>query len=740
MIHRIPTTTSIRGSDYLQGYNAINQVLQLTPDSGIWEINRTYVITLNNRDRYMLTAPDGAAIQDGDQFLIRDQAGNAVTFEYESGYKIWIPQTLTIQAVDAGRIADGDTFTITATVPDLTTLDPTDFVTLTGVFEFDKNGTFNPTNTIIRYQDDDTADDIGLAIFQALDADRTLGLAPQYLGDRVHIGSRGIHTLDVTTDSQLTQSGYAAGVLDGDVLRIDYTVAGATQSVAFEYDADGALTDPTSGNLLIPFDYGQTNEQIADSTVAAIRAAVPQLSRTVALGDGFVHLREATDSNLESYVVDASASRVWQTGLPGVEGVLQIRLPDDVFQIQVPPGGSSDITDDETFLIDDGNAAFTFEFDLDRSGPTSSRYVPILPTGTEDQDELARLIQDAIRTVFPTLTITYLGGGLIEFTSPPGGSMDTSGTANLTGTVRSGIADGETFQIRLAGTPTTFEFDNDANFTAGNIQVGFSPIANGDAVASAMVTAIQGAGLGLVPVYLGGGVVQLNESPQYAFDPLTSTLSVTGVPGGAVAIEYIPSESFTAENMAGVIISAINRTGFSSFGATAKLRGGKTIFLDGALLDPANPDPAQAVQAITPAAIRAAFVAGIRDDAGNFLKANQPDGETRFTIILGAASFDFGDLADDPDVTDDFRTRVESNGAQHVQLKDVSLRQAPGWTRKSTASRPPPRTATTWAATSICRTPCRCRWPCCHCRPCRLPMPGTSWISARSRSAMAFVT
>ena len=64
-------------------------------------------------------------------------------------------------------------------------------LTLTVVFEFDNNGTFNPGNTAIRYQNDDTAEDIALAIFQALDADRVLGLAPQYLGDRVHIGSRG---------------------------------------------------------------------------------------------------------------------------------------------------------------------------------------------------------------------------------------------------------------------------------------------------------------------------------------------------------------------------------------------------------------------------------------------------------------------------------------------------------------------------------------------------------------------
>ncbi|HPM79751.1 MAG TPA: S8 family serine peptidase, partial [Candidatus Anammoximicrobium sp.] len=186
-----------RASDYRLGYHAGNQVLVLTPDSGVWEFNRTYVITLNNRDRYVLTAPDGAAIADGDQFLIRDEAGNAVTFEYESGYKLWIPQTLTIEAVDAGQIRDGDTFTIAARLPDESTPDPDDWATVTRVFEFDINGTFSADNTVIRYEADDTVEDIALLIFQALAADRTLGLAPQYLGDRVHIGSRAMHTLDV---------------------------------------------------------------------------------------------------------------------------------------------------------------------------------------------------------------------------------------------------------------------------------------------------------------------------------------------------------------------------------------------------------------------------------------------------------------------------------------------------------------------------------------------------------------
>ena len=126
--------------------------------------------------------------------------------------------------------------------------------------------------------------------------------------------------------------------------------------------------------------------------------------------------------------------------------------------------------------------------------------------------------------------------------------------------------------------------------------------------------------------------------------------------------------------MAGAIIGAINRTGFAAFGATAKLRGGKTIFLDGALLDPANPDPAQAVQAITPARSR-------RNSWPAFATRPATSSKpTSRTARRGSRSFwarpasIIGDLPDDPNVTDDFRTLLVSNGARHVQLQDVSLR------------------------------------------------------------------
>jgi hypothetical protein len=652
-------------SDYTLGYEGTNQVLRLTPDSRVWEFDRTYVITLNNKDRYLLKTPSGAAVQDGDQFLIRDGNGNAVTFEYESGYKMWVPQTLTIHAVEAGQIRDGDTFAIG---------DGASIV----VFEFDNNNTFNPANRVIRYSSTDTKEDIARKIFQVLEQDRTLGLAPRYLGDRVHIGSRSNHLMNVSLNSNLTQSGFAGGVADGDQFTIDFTVNGVAQTVTFEFDSDGSLLDPDAPMpVVVPFDYSGTNEELAVAVVEAIRTAVPKLGATVHLGDGFVHLRESVDAGLQSYVLNTSLSRLWQTGQPGVTGALMIQLPNDVHEIQTPAGGAADISDNERFVIDDGTRAVTFEFDRDFSGPTRSQYVPIQLSGLETQDELAALIQNAITApeAFPTFAVTYLGSGVLQFTVRPGGRLDTSGTAQLTGVVRSGVADGETFQITRAGVPVTFEFNNNGVFDPNHIQIGFGPASSGDFVAGAMITAIQNvSGLGLAPVYLGGGTIRLNETPQHAFLRLGSSLSVTGVPGGAVAVPYVPDQSFTAENMAGAVISAVNRTGFAGFGATAKLRGGNTIFLDNARLNAANPDPDDAVQVITAGAIQAEFVAGIRDRAGNYLQANQPDGETRFTIILGQVAFDYGDLPDNPARNDDFPTLLGSDGARHVQVRDNPLR------------------------------------------------------------------
>ena len=54
------------GRDYRFGYNETNDTLLITPLSEIWAPGHVYTITLNNRDRFMIAAPSGAEVADGD--------------------------------------------------------------------------------------------------------------------------------------------------------------------------------------------------------------------------------------------------------------------------------------------------------------------------------------------------------------------------------------------------------------------------------------------------------------------------------------------------------------------------------------------------------------------------------------------------------------------------------------------------------------------------------------------------
>ena len=57
----------------------------------------------------------------------------------------------------------------------------------------------------------------------------------------------------------------------------------------------------------------------------------------------------------------------------------------------------------------------------------------------------------------------------------------------------------------------------------------------------------------------------------------------------------------------------------------------------------------------------------IQDNAQNFLRNNQPDGSTTFTIILGEFEFDYGDAPNS------YGTLLANNGARHVLLPEAPL-------------------------------------------------------------------
>jgi hypothetical protein len=521
----------VEGVDYRFRYDALNNIIRLTPIAGIWETNHTYVIELANRDQFVITAPDGGSIADGDLFSINDKSGNTARFEYESGYTVTVSATLALQMPAAGGGLGGMTDRQSFTVNNGTT---------TVTFEFDNNGSVAAGSIPIVFTPQMSAEQLATAVVQAL-AGANIGLDPVDLGrGSVHLGVLPNHVVNISNAPSLTTTGSVnGGVRDGNVFTLD----DGQQVHSFEFDRDNRIT---GSNTPISFTQRDTHLQIADKIVAAIRARTSLTP--VHLGGGRIHLA----GNLLT-VLNTAGTQLTQAGRPGVTPEFGIRIP-------------------------------------------SAAGVPV------------------------------------------------------------GIADGQTFRIGNGiGLPVTFEFDTNGTVVPGNTIVAIpanNPSLN--QIANAMVQAIASVGIGLTPVNVGSGRVILNDdTTSHFFDPLTSGLIQLGSPGvaGAVAVNYIPDISFTAQNMATVIAGLVNaNTVLQDVSASTR---GDRIIVDGAS---------------SVSGIIQVFVSGIRDIAGNVLRANQITGETQFTILLGSG-FDFGDAPQ----SRGYPTLLANNGARHTIIPGFSL-------------------------------------------------------------------
>src|SRR5690606_7693097 len=109
------------------------------------------------------------------------------TFEYESGYTIYVPETLSLRVPAAGGglggMTDGQTFTVN---------DGTRTVT----FEFDNNGQVASGNIPIVFTPGSTAEALAQTVVQAL-ASANIGLEPRDLGNGVvHVGTIPQHVVN----------------------------------------------------------------------------------------------------------------------------------------------------------------------------------------------------------------------------------------------------------------------------------------------------------------------------------------------------------------------------------------------------------------------------------------------------------------------------------------------------------------------------------------------------------------
>jgi len=371
----------LQGLDYSFNYDATNNRIRLTPLAGLWELNHVYEIRLSNLQGFVLAAPTGDVVTDGDQFTVTDEAANSVTFEYESGYSLRVPQTLTLQipATGGAAIADGETFTITNG-------------TNTTTFEFDRNGVFTTNRVLINYTVSDTANELANKIVTAISGVSSLQLSPKNIlnfgGRAVHLGSTSTHTL-VTTSTSLTQTGVAAGIERNQTFQID----DGSKVVTFQF-TNGT---PSVGNRPIVFAQSMTHEELADAIVTAIRNASLGLTPThPAQSEGLVHVGGEV-----RHRIDLGTSRLSLSGAPGVRPAWGLQIP----TVAGAPNFNL-IQDGETFTLSNGaNTTVTFELDhnnVTTPGNVIVRYNRTTTTTTQLANALAIAIRDAGLGLSPT--------------------------------------------------------------------------------------------------------------------------------------------------------------------------------------------------------------------------------------------------------------------------------------------------------------------------------------------------
>ncbi|TWT49074.1 hypothetical protein Pla22_42660 [Rubripirellula amarantea] len=330
--------------DFVFGYSDNSRTIRLTPLAGLWLPDAVYEITLNNQSRVAYESPIGANINDGDQISITDSDQNQVTFEYESGYSIQVPQTTLLTITNANNgFNDRDVITIGGQLGRSVS------------FEINKN-TVDDTaaaNVEINLSNATTTGEVRNAILAALmgtvpgnpstNIVDFLNIVPTAVGrEQIQLGTlAGMNAPNEIAG--LTVSGDAGGIADEQTFT--YTPAGGT-AVTFEFNSQNGLRD--SNNVEIAFTRQDTPAEIAAKIDAAVSVAGIGLGGAAATDAGVVVLGgELGDT------IDVSQSLLVLSGSPGVTGSLTL---------QIPAGETGASLNDETFSITSNGVTIPFRY------------------------------------------------------------------------------------------------------------------------------------------------------------------------------------------------------------------------------------------------------------------------------------------------------------------------------------------------------------------------------------------
>ncbi|WP_164101630.1 tandem-95 repeat protein [Candidatus Laterigemmans baculatus] len=432
----------VAGADYEFGFNSSTNAIRLTPKSNVWKPNAAYEITLNNRDRQVLTVPTGDRISDGDQVVITDVASQTATLEFDTGFVLTVP---------AAGVIDGDRLIYTS---------QNRIRRIEWVEEGTTRTPLANSSILVDFSASDTPEVLASKLAEALrDLEQGLEAARAIEGGRVYIGGRAGDTLEFEGSTPLVEG--TPGV------------------------SEGAIAVPMIPSALL------NQDVVAGQLVAAISRARSELSPALLSnaftpGGGSVWLENTTSvtglpsggdwSVVQTQPIRDLAGNLLQPNRASGETRFTILMPGVELDFGDAPFDS--------LLSQNGAQHVLGDLALPRLGSLVDVEGNGAPGSSDDQ------------TPLPSVEIVASGAAtLVEYVAganPSQGSLVFGGVGfdPLSDTFEA--TEGDTITITVGSRSVTFELTTDAGVGAGNVGVTFDPLTvTRESLAASLAAAIN---------------------------------------------------------------------------------------------------------------------------------------------------------------------------------------------------------------------------------------------------------
>ncbi len=543
------TETLVEGIDYRFAYEPADNIIRLTPIAGIWKDNSVYTVEFLGDDVGIVQGQDGVVYADGALTQIDLTAQDRRAIEVDIGIGISIaPSALSI---DQGGAQVPNLEGQTLEVFDGRSADPVIFELTTDNNNIDI--IIAAGNVPVRVGEAATAEQIASAVATAINQS-TLQLFATAVGNRIQIRD------SVVKATELFDVRGAAAYLGADVtlspeLRGVNIQSGQQSVTVFDGTSQVTFTLATNASAVttgIPVIVSPTarSAEIANAIKNAIEATGLQVSATV---DGSILKLRGLSDRVDASTALASAVSGSLTGNPLNDA---FKLTNYQLDVQLTAAAINAV-DGSTITIFDGEVERTFEFDniVPPAGVPAvipgNLTVPVGPnptprellTALRDRVERTGLkveIVDAARSFRITGTanpisvtsatgaVTVTGFGAIG-TSPGFGIGIPSDGLDLADTVD----DGQFFVISRGLTSETFEIDFDGIRDVEGSTLVTAATRSLDAVANAIVAAVNGSQFAITAQNIGGGRVTFSGvgSEDVNLDTRGTVLTQLGIAG-----------------------------------------------------------------------------------------------------------------------------------------------------------------------------------------------------------------